>query len=138
MVFSCLWGPFPPPSRPRADVGPEAIRADDQVFGLRRQVGPGEIRSIRLDGQPVPGGGPDLVKFAMTFDAALRPGIEVKFRRESRICHTLLGRDRGSNTKYHGYGSYTVCQKFCLFCMGGSQTHLRCSLSIGRNFWQTL
>ena len=90
---------FQDPAGLGADVGPVAVLADDQVFRLGRQVGPGELRGVGLHGQPVPGGGPELVKLSVTFDAALRAGVEGEFREECRVGRLHLRLRQGQQGK---------------------------------------
>jgi hypothetical protein len=52
----------------------------------------------------MPGGGPELIEFPMTFDAALGAGVEGEFREETRVCRLDLRRGWASKAKYHGYG----------------------------------
>ena len=91
---------FQDPAGLGTDVSPVAVFADDQVFGLGRQVGSGELRGVRLHGQPVPRGGPELVKLPVTFDAALGAGVEGEFREETRVCRLDLRRRKASKAKY--------------------------------------
>ena len=85
-----------------ADVSPVTVLADDQVFRLGCQVGPGEVRSVGLHGQPVPGGGPELVEFTMALDAALRSGVEGEFLGECRGGRLHLRHRKASEAKYQG------------------------------------
>ena len=86
------------------DVSPVTVLADDQVFRLGRQVGPGELRSVGLHGQTVPGGGPELVKFSMAFDATLRAGVEGEFLENCGVGWLHLRIRKASNAEHHGYG----------------------------------
>ena len=95
---------FQDPAGLGADVGPVPVLADDQVFRLGRQVGPGELRGVGLHGQAVPGGGPELVKLAVTFDAALGAGVEGEFLGECRAGRLHLRLRQAGKAKHHGYG----------------------------------
>ena len=87
-----------------ADVSPVTVLADDQVFRLRCQVGPGKRSGVGLHGQPVPGGGPELVKFSVTFDTALRAGVEGEFLEYCRACWLHLRLHQARKPKHHGHG----------------------------------
>ncbi len=78
------------PTGPGADVSPVTVLADDQVLRLGCQVGSGQCGGEGLHGQPVPGGGPELVKLPVTFAAALRAGVKREFWEKFRGCRLDL------------------------------------------------
>ena len=95
---------FQDPTGLGADVSPVTVLADDQVFRLGSQVGSGELRGVGLHGQSVAGRGPELVELSVTFDAALRSGVEGKFLGKRQVCRLDLSIRKPGNAKHHGYG----------------------------------
>src|ERR1017187_4004900 len=57
-----------------AEIGEEPILARDDFRLLREEIGSGQFGRVRLHGQAVERGGPQLVELLMAFPAALRPG----------------------------------------------------------------
>ena len=58
---------------PFAEVGEEAILARDDFCLLRGKLGLGQVGRVRLHGQAVEGGGPQLVELRVAFPATARP-----------------------------------------------------------------
>jgi len=95
---------FQDPTGLGADVSPVTVLADDQVFRLGSQVGSGELRGVGLHGQSVAGRGPELVELSVTFDAALRSGVEGKFLGKRQVCRLHLRLHQASKAKRYGHG----------------------------------